>query len=114
MEQASESSISLDTAQRMEEEAPRHETSADYARRLRCRLLHVGAIVIHAALVVVYTRGWLHKIAITIDFSQTYRLPTIVTVVSQTIGTVRIGHCYRHAILILSIACRYIQHRCCS
>ena len=59
-------------------------------QRLRCRALHVALVLIHAFLFVVYSQAWEQGLNVTIAMSNAIKLPTIVTVISQVFGTVRI------------------------
>ena len=59
-------------------------------QRLRCRILHAALVLIHAFLFVVYSQAWEQGLNVTITTSNAIKLPTIVTVISQVFGTVRI------------------------
>lgn len=56
-----------------------------------CVILHAGLIIAHAILVVVYSRHYEHALTVSADTSTKFKLHTVVTVISQTIGTVSLA-----------------------
>lgn len=66
-------------------------------QHLLCFMLHCGLVAIHVVLVVIYVRHLEHSVTFDINSFSTNFLPSIVSAVSQAVGTVR-----------------YLYHACCS
>ena len=62
--------------------------SASQRLRLLCLALHVALVIIHGLLFVVWKFSWEHALNVKDETSAAIRLPTVLTVVSQTAGTV--------------------------
>lgn len=58
-------------------------------QHLLCFMLHCGLVAIHVVLVVIYIRHLEHSVTFDINSFSTNFLPSIVSAVSQAIGTVR-------------------------
>lgn len=54
-----------------------------------CLLLHFGLVAVHGVLFIVYAHHWEHRVTTNISASSTTWFPLLVTIILQTVGTVR-------------------------
>lgn len=74
-----------------------------------CVALHAGLVLVHAGLFVVWSRHYEHVITVDIDTAASIRLPLIMTVVSQVIGTVSATSNFLGLNPLISVA-RYFRY----
>ena len=64
--------------------------SSRIRRVVLCIALHAGLVLVHIGLFIVWSHHYEHLVTVDIDTAASIRLPLIVTVVSQVLGTVSV------------------------